>query len=80
MLINLKIYASLRYYLPAPKEFIDGKKLEIPGGTTNGRILEILNIPEQVSVMFVLNGSSAAKSKVLKEGDTLHIVPPMVGG
>jgi len=80
MIIKIKIYATLKYYLPAPKNFIDGDQLEIPEGSIVGQIPEILNFPEQVSLMFILNGSGAYRDKVLKEGDTLHIVPPMVGG
>jgi molybdopterin converting factor small subunit len=80
MNIKVKIYATLRYYLPATQEFIDGSRLEIPEGSTVGQIPEMLHFPKKVSVMFVLNGSGADKNAVLKEGDMLHIVPPMVGG
>jgi molybdopterin converting factor small subunit len=80
MIIRVKIYASLRYYLPDPDPFTQNEEWDMPARTTLGQVLEKLNLPKEMSVTILLNGHTPDEKTVLNEGDIVHILPQMVGG
>ena len=80
MIIKVKIYAYLRYYLPSPDKFTQNEEWEMPGGTTIGQVLEKLNLPKEIRLTVLLNGNTADEKTALKEGDIVHILPQMAGG
>jgi len=79
MRIRVKIYAYLRYYLPSPEKFAR-EEWEMPEGSTVGRVLERLDLPEGIRIVVLLNGNRTDEKTALKEGDQVHILPQMAGG
>jgi molybdopterin converting factor small subunit len=80
MIIRVKIYASLRYYLPDPDPFTQSEEWDIPVKTTIGQVLEKLNLPKEMHVNVLLNGKTPDEKAALNEGDIVHILPQMAGG
>jgi molybdopterin converting factor small subunit len=80
MIIRVKIYAYLRYYLPDPDKFTQNEELDMPERTTIGQVLEKLNLPMEMRVTVLLNGHTSDEKTVLNEGDIVHILPQMAGG
>ncbi len=79
MKVELRLFASLRQYLPGESKNNEGTTRFRDGITVNG-VLEDLGIPrETVKIMF-LNGTHATGDEVLREGDRLGIFPPVAGG
>ena len=79
MKVELKLYASLRSYLP---EDIDGKnsELHVDEGKTVGELIRELSIPEDAPKILFVNGIHADKARVLEDGDRLALFPPIAGG
>jgi molybdopterin converting factor small subunit len=80
MIIRVKIYAYLRYYLPAPDEFSQDEEWDVPEEITIGQVLEKLNLPGDIRIMVLLNGRTADREVALNEGDIVHILPQIAGG
>jgi molybdopterin converting factor small subunit len=80
MIIRVKIYASLRYYLPDPDPFTRNEEWDMPVQTTIGQVLEKLNLPKEMRVNVLLNGKPPDEKVALNEGDIVHILPQMAGG
>jgi molybdopterin converting factor small subunit len=80
MIIRVKIYAYLRYYLPAPDKFTQDEEWDMPEETTIGQVLEKLDLPEEIRIIVLLNGRSADQETALNEGDVVHILPQIAGG
>ena len=79
MVIEVKLFATLRDYLPKGSERFSCK-LEIDGTTRIGDILSRLKIPEDIPKIILINGIHGKEDQVLKEGDVLSIFPPVAGG
>lgn len=79
MKVELKLYASLRSYLP---EHIDGKnsELQVDEGKTVGELIQELNIPDDAPKILFVNGIHADRARVLRDGDRLALFPPVAGG
>lgn len=79
MHIHVKVFASLKRYLP--EEQAKGAfDLEVPDGASLGDVVRLLALPaEEVKVTFV-NGRTEALSYRLREGDDVGIFPPLAGG
>jgi len=80
MIIKVKIYAYLRYYLPNPDKFTPDEEWDMPERTTIDQVLEKLSLPREVRITVLLNGNMADRKIPLKEGDIVHILPQMAGG
>ncbi len=80
MIIQVKIYSYLRYYLPNSAQSIPDEKWDTPEGTTVAQVLEKLNLPKGMRITVLLNGNSVDGKTVLKEGDVVHLLPQMAGG
>ena len=80
MIIRVKIYAYLRYYLPTPDKFTQDEEWDMPERTTIGQVLEKLNLPKEIRITVLLNGNTADEKTALNEGDIVHILPQMAGG
>lgn len=80
MLMELRLFASLRKHLPpgSPR----GKcALELPDGTTVGVVLAQMNIPLASAHMVLVNGEHDRNfERVLADGDVLSVFPPVAGG
>ncbi len=80
MIIRVKTYAYLRYYVPAPDKLAQDEEWDVPEKTTIGGVLEKLNLPKEMRITVLLNGRTADGETALHEGDIVHILPLMAGG
>ena len=79
MNVTVKVYAALRRYLPesAPGP---GRVLQVADGATVAQVMGQLQIPVDTALVPMVNGTVQKLDHVLREGDTLHLFPPVVGG
>jgi molybdopterin converting factor small subunit len=80
MKIEVRLFASLRSYLPAGS---DGAKLflEMPDGSRVIDVCERLKIPPQLAQLVMVGGvHEPDRDRPLRDGDTLSIFPPVAGG
>jgi len=80
MIIEAKIFSTLRHHLPNSPNHLDGDKWDIPEGATVAQALEMLNLPEKEVKILLINGRHADRESVLNEGDVFHVFPLMAGG
>ena len=80
MIIEVKLFSTLRHYLPNSHNRVSGDKWDITEGGTVAEVLEMLNIPFEEARVILKNGRKADMETVLNDGDVLHVFPPMVGG
>jgi sulfur carrier protein len=79
MEIEIKLFATLREYLPKGSGRFSCK-MEVEGSTRVQDILLRLKIPEEMPKIILINGVHGKKEQVLEEGDVLSIFPPVAGG
>ncbi len=81
MYITLRSFATIRDIINA-----DSLNLEIPGGTSAGSLIDLLEEkhPElsshRDSLLIAVNSEYCNKEKILKDGDTIALFPPVSGG
>lgn len=80
MIIQVKLFATLRHYVPNSDRHLDRDKWDIKEGATVAQVLEMLNLPEKEATKLLVNGRNADREKILNEGDVLHVFPPIAGG
>jgi molybdopterin synthase sulfur carrier subunit len=77
--VELRLYASLRKYLPG--ETPDGAcQIELEEGATVRSLLARIHIPADAPKIVFLNGVHARGDEALKEGDRVGAFPPVAGG
>lgn len=79
MLIDVKLFASLREYLPADAEEYTAKVPTEPGARIQN-LAERLKLPDDMPMIFLLNGQHADADDEVREGDVVSIFPPISGG
>ena len=83
MKITLKLYASLGSFLPPGAER-NAIELDVKNGATIAEVLAQQQVPRETCHLMLVNGSfappAAADGKVLSEGYTLAVWPPVAGG
>ena len=83
MKIRLKLFATLRDYLPddAVGSAVD---IEVPDDASPNSILDRYHVPHRLCHLVLINGVYAEPeqrgSAILKDGDSLAIWPPVAGG
>ena len=81
MWIQLKLYGGLKQYLSVPRDLVEKGKLEAPDGATTGAVLKALNVPDDLRIVTIVNGShSVDRETVLKDGDIVLLYPLISGG
>ncbi len=81
MRIELRLFATLRRYLPPGSE--KGKVLlDLQEGLTVEGLIQKLGIPPGMAELTVVNGQALQQGlqKVLRDGDVVSIFPPIAGG
>jgi len=77
--VELRLYASLRKYLPG--EAPDGTcQIELDEGATIKSLFAAIHLPADAPKIIFLNGIHARGDEVLKEGDRVGAFPPVAGG
>jgi len=77
MNITLKLYTILREYLPG--DFENGE-LTVAEHSKVIDIIEMLNIPDDLPKIILINGEQKKPESELSDGDELSIFPPISGG
>ncbi len=79
MIIKVKLFATLRKYIPDLK--LGGSKdVQIDPGTTIEELYKNLGIPiEEIKLAYV-NGIYREPEYILNDGDEIGIFPPIGGG
>ncbi len=83
MKVTLKLYASLGAFLP-PGSKRNAIDLEVSKGASIGDVLAENRVPRENCHLILVNGHFAppatADEKILVDGDTLAVWPPVAGG
>ncbi|UCD87583.1 MAG: MoaD/ThiS family protein [Desulfobacterales bacterium] len=80
MIIEVKVFSSLCHYIPKSERRLDRHKWDIDEGATVQQVLKMVGLPDDEVRVLLINGRNAKRENVLKEGDVLHVFPPMAGG
>lgn len=80
MIVEIKVFSTLRRHADASEMLPDNDRWDIPEGTAVGDLGRKLNIPEKEIKIILVNGRKAGNRQILKEGDSVYIFPPMIGG
>jgi molybdopterin converting factor small subunit len=76
--ISVKLFATLKKYLPPGKE--DGISLTLPAGATVQDAIDALKIPREHAGMLVAGDTYVQAETPLTEGLQLNVFPPLAGG
>lgn len=79
MKIEVKLFASLRKYLPAEARD-DTVTVDVPEGATVAEIVSRLGIPNEHARMAVSGGKQVEILTPLIDGQQVSLFPPLAGG
>lgn len=79
LILEVRVFGGLEKKIPGASY---GKPMEmdVPGGTSVGELIDILNIPHRDVFAILVNGVHAPKENALKPGDRVAFFPPVGGG
>ncbi|HWQ10160.1 MAG TPA: MoaD/ThiS family protein [Holophaga sp.] len=84
MRVTLKLFASLQARLPAEARRESRVEVDLPPGATVQALIDLYRIPPDLCALVLLDGVFLAPgeraSRLLAEGDTVAIWPPVGGG
>jgi len=84
MKVTFKLFASLQDYLPVEAKAKNALALDLPDGTTVQQIIERFGLPQKSCHLVLIDGHfvppSERATRLLKDGNTLAIWPPIAGG
>jgi sulfur carrier protein ThiS len=84
MRVQVRLFASLRARLPAAAQ--GRSEVEIEAGASLADLIEQLGIPDPLAQMVLVDGLQQPRSRerraerILEEGQTVSIFPPIAGG
>jgi molybdopterin converting factor small subunit len=82
--ITFKLFAQLQDYLPAEARKTNAFRLEIPEGSSVAEVIERMQLPPRLVHLVLLDGvhllPPERQVRVLRDGETLAIWPPVAGG
>jgi sulfur carrier protein ThiS len=82
--ITFKLFATLQDYLPAEAKKTNALSLDLADGTTVAQIVERFALPLKLVHLVLIDGTFVPPAdragRVLKDGETLAIWPPVAGG
>lgn len=79
MQVQVRLYASLRTYLPKAGHG-EPTSVELQDGATIGDLLHTLGIPGRYPKLCFVNAVAEGMEYVLHDGDEVGFVPPVAGG
>jgi len=84
MKIKIKLFVSLREYLPAEFSKQDSFIMDLNDEETPNDLIDRFNIPRKLAHLVMINGvyvlPEDRDKPLFKEGDVLAIWPPVAGG
>jgi sulfur carrier protein ThiS len=78
MLVHIRLFSTLRPLLPP--EARGATSLELPDGSSVADLLDHLGIADPVKLVTVNGTPETHRDRVLSDGDTVLVFPPVVGG
>lgn len=79
MKVQVKLFATMKEFLPAPGDY-SSCQVELNEGATATDVLAKLGIPEDIPKIILINGVVVKPDHQLTDGDTVSIFPPIAGG
>jgi molybdopterin converting factor small subunit len=79
MIVQVKLFATLRKYMPAGARG-DTLAVELPDGATVADLLVRLGIPSEHGRMVVAGGEQVALQATLEDGQDVNLFPQLAGG
>lgn len=84
MNITFKLFATLQDYLPLEARKNNALALELEPGTTVQQVIERFGLPQKICHLVLIDGvfvvPAERSTRVLQDGETLAIWPPIAGG
>ncbi|MDP1654217.1 MAG: MoaD/ThiS family protein [Rhodocyclaceae bacterium] len=84
MKITLKLFAMLQDYLPLEARKHNALALDLEEGTTIHQMIERFGLPQKSCHLVLVNGNfvppAERAARILRDGETLAIWPPIAGG
>ena len=84
MQIRFKLYATLQDYLPAEAKKTNAVAIDIDAQTSVAQLIERYGLPRKSCHLVLVDGHfvspEAWATRILKDGETLAIWPPVAGG
>jgi len=79
MTITVALYAGLARFLPSGAQ---GRKatVDVPDGAVVQDVIRRLGVPDDVLCIPVVHGTRVTAERVLRDGETLSLFPPLAGG
>ena len=82
--ITFKLFATLQDYLPAEAKKTNALVLDLDEGTTVAQVVERFALPLKLAHLVLIDGNFVPPAerigRVLMDGETLAIWPPVAGG
>ena len=78
MKVNVKLFATLRKYLPSQAKH--QVSLELSDDATIRQVLDQLSVPEPDVAFVFVNSKREELDHTLSDGDELGVFPPIAGG
>ena len=72
--VKVKLFATLRKFGPEEQE------IEMPEDATMRDVIKLLNLPERIPLLKIVNGEHRNSDYRLKEDDEVALFPPIAGG
>ena len=76
MTVRVKLFGSLKQYLPAGAQ---GRQapVEVPTGGGVRDVMRLIGMPEAMAPVILVNGEHVEADAGVKEGDTVSVFPPI---
>jgi sulfur-carrier protein len=76
--VEVQAFATLRSFLPQGTRH--SAVLDLPDDSTVRDVVRSLGVPDEVTVIALLNGRDAEPDQKLRGGDVIALFPPLAGG
>ncbi len=84
MKITFKLFATLQDYLPPEAKSTNALMLDLDDSTTVDQLVERFNLPRKLVHLVLIDGTfvppAERTGRILHDGETLAIWPPVAGG
>ena len=84
MRITFKLFAQLQDFLPADARKTNACIVEIADATSDAQVIERFTLPPRLVHLVLLDGTfvppAERDARILRDGETLAIWPPVAGG
>jgi sulfur carrier protein ThiS len=84
MKVTLKLYATLTDFLPTEARQRNALELDLEPGTTVTQVIAAQNLPQKLCHLVLIDGlfipPGERDMRILADGETLAIWPPIAGG